>query len=68
MDKCLITPNPLSTNSLVVLQGISPMIWRRLLVKSDSTIENLHYILQIGMGWEDIHLHSNSKPPKLLCF
>ncbi|NET47129.1 plasmid pRiA4b ORF-3 family protein [Okeania sp. SIO2B3] len=41
----------------VVLLGISPMIWRRLLVKSDSTIEDLHYILQIAMGWEDIHLH-----------
>ncbi len=33
------------------------MIWRRLLVKSDSTSEDLHYILQIAMGWEDIHLH-----------
>ncbi len=41
----------------VVLLGISPMIWRRLLVKSDSTIEDLHYTLQIAMGWEDIHLH-----------
>ncbi len=41
----------------VVLQGISPMIWRRLLVKSDSTIEDLHYALQIAMGWSDIHLH-----------
>ncbi len=41
----------------VVLLGISPMIWRRLLVKSNSTSEDLHYILQIAMGWEDIHLH-----------
>ena len=41
----------------VVLQGISPMIWRRVLVKSDRTIKDLHYIIQIAMGWEDIHLH-----------
>jgi hypothetical protein len=41
----------------IVLQAISPMIWRRLLVKSDSTIEDLHYITQIAMGWEDIHIH-----------
>jgi hypothetical protein len=41
----------------VVLLGISPMIWRRLKVSSDSTIEDLHYTLQIAMGWEDIHLH-----------
>ncbi len=41
----------------VVLLGISPMIWRRLLVSSDSTLADLHYTLQIAMGWEDIHLH-----------
>jgi len=41
----------------VVLLGISPMIWRRLKVSSDSTIEDLHYTLQIAMGWSDIHLH-----------
>ena len=50
-------PEPVVYQLKVVLQGISPMIWRRLLVKSDSTIEDLHYILQIAMGWEDIHLH-----------
>jgi hypothetical protein len=33
------------------------MIWRRLLVKSDSTIEDLHYTIQIAMGWQDLHLH-----------
>jgi hypothetical protein len=41
----------------VVLLGISPMIWRRILVSSDSTIKDLHYTIQLAMGWEDIHLH-----------
>jgi hypothetical protein len=41
----------------VVLLGVSPMIWRRLLVCSTSTITDLHYILQITMGWSDDHLH-----------
>ncbi len=41
----------------VVLLGISPMIWRRLLICGDSTISDLHYILQITMGWSDDHLH-----------
>ncbi len=41
----------------VVLLGVSLMIWRRLLVSRDSTIADLHYTLQIEMGWEDIHLH-----------
>jgi len=39
------------------LRKISPAIWRRLLVRSDSTIADLHYILQIVMGWEGYHLH-----------
>ncbi len=33
------------------------MISRRLLVRSDSTIADLHSILQIVMGWEGYHLH-----------
>lgn len=36
---------------------ISPMIWRRLLVRSDSTITDLHYTLQIALGWSDAHLN-----------
>ena len=41
----------------IVLLSISPMIWRRLLVSSDSTIKDLHYTVQLAMGWSDIHLH-----------
>jgi hypothetical protein len=41
----------------VSLRGISPMIWRRLLVSSTTTIAHLHAILQVAMGWEDVHLH-----------
>ncbi len=33
------------------------MIWRRLLIHGDSTIADLHYIIQIAMGWPDDHLH-----------
>ena len=41
----------------VWLRQISPMIWRRLLVRSDSTITDLHYIMQIAFGWSDEHLN-----------
>ena len=41
----------------VVLRGISPMIWRRLLLRSDQSIADLHYTIQIAMGWSDSHLH-----------
>ena len=40
----------------VALRAITPMIWRRLCVTSDTTIAQLHDVLQIAMGWEDLHL------------
>ena len=41
----------------VWIRQISPMIWRRLLVRGDSTIADLHYTLQIAFGWSDEHLN-----------
>lgn len=41
----------------ILLLQISPAIWRRVLVRSDSSLADLHYIIQILMGWEDVHLH-----------
>ncbi len=39
------------------IRGIHPMLWRRFLVRSDRTLADLHWILQIGFGWTDFHLH-----------
>ena len=41
----------------VTLNYSSPPIWRRLLVPSDVTLDRLHDILQVAMGWYDAHLH-----------
>jgi Plasmid pRiA4b ORF-3-like protein len=41
----------------VVPRGISPLIWRGLLVRSDSTIADFHRTLQVAFGWSDEHLH-----------
>jgi hypothetical protein len=41
----------------VVIRGISPLIWRRLLLRSDATLADLHDVLQTAFGWEDYHLH-----------
>src|SRR5712691_10605463 len=41
----------------VALRGISPLIWRRLLVHADTSIADLHHILQLVMGWTNSHLH-----------
>jgi hypothetical protein len=41
----------------VVLCSVSPLVWRRLLVVSTTSIAELHEILQSAFGWSDEHLH-----------
>ena len=40
-----------------VLCGISPLIWQRVLARAESTIADLHEVLQVAFGWEDMHLN-----------
>lgn len=42
----------------VELEGISPRIWRRILVPGSIKLPKLHDLLQLVMGWTDSHLHS----------
>lgn len=42
----------------VTLLGLKPRIWRRLLVRGDTTLARLHMIVQTAMGWWDYHLHT----------
>jgi hypothetical protein len=42
----------------VVLRGISPLIWRRLLIRSDMSLATLHAALQIVFAWSDEHVHN----------
>jgi Plasmid pRiA4b ORF-3-like protein len=57
MPEPLASLEPVLYQLRVVLHGISPLIWRRLLVRSDSTIADLHTTLQIALGWSDEHLN-----------
>jgi hypothetical protein len=41
-----------------VLAGISPMIWRRLVISSETSIAQLHEYIQIAFDWSGEHLHS----------
>ena len=41
----------------IVLNDISPSIWRRIIVPSDYTFWDLHVAIQDAMGWQDCHLH-----------
>jgi len=52
------TPSaPIVYQLRVVLRGVSPLIWRRLLVRADVTIADLHDTLQVVLGWTDEHLN-----------
>jgi hypothetical protein len=39
------------------LLEIEPEIWRRFVVLAGITLDRLHDIIQIVMGWSDSHLH-----------
>src|SRR4051812_19947656 len=52
------SPRPGNVHCLkVVLEGTDPPVWRRILVRSNTTLGDLHQILQRVIGWEDSHLH-----------
>ncbi|MGG6270658.1 plasmid pRiA4b ORF-3 family protein [Leptolyngbya sp. AN03gr2] len=41
----------------VTLLELRPPIWRRVQVRSDITLGELHQIIQTAMGWTNSHLH-----------
>lgn len=41
----------------VVLLGSEPPIWRRLQVPGNASLDWLHAVLQVALGWTNSHLH-----------
>lgn len=41
----------------VEVAEIRPVIWRRFDIDSEATLDDLHMAIQIGLGWENFHLH-----------
>ncbi|MEM8890030.1 MAG: hypothetical protein AAGD28_18785 [Bacteroidota bacterium] len=41
----------------IYLFGVSPMVWRRLLVSDQTSTAHFHMMIKIAMGWENLHLH-----------
>lgn len=41
----------------ITLNGSKPPIWRRVLVPDNLTLNQLHHVIQVAMGWYDAHLH-----------
>ena len=41
----------------ICLDEIEPEIWRRFVVPADITLDRLHDVIQVVMGWTDSHLY-----------
>ncbi len=41
----------------VTLRDVMPPVWRRIQIGENVTLEELHRVLQIALGWQDCHLH-----------
>ncbi|HPE61988.1 MAG: plasmid pRiA4b ORF-3 family protein [Thiothrix sp.] len=41
----------------ISLEGSKPPIWRRVLIRNDASLDQLHRVIQIAMGWTDTHLN-----------
>lgn len=54
-------PEPGPTTRLlqlkVMLKESKPPVWRRLIVRSDMNLAQLHHIIQRAFGWMNCHLH-----------
>ena len=51
-------PTQLSIYQLrAVLTGVSPLVWRRFLLSSETSLADLHKILQLAFGWSDFYLY-----------
>jgi hypothetical protein len=42
----------------VTLADVSPPVWRRIAVPGAYTLDRVHRVIQLAMGWQDCHLHS----------
>lgn len=41
----------------ITLKGSKPKIWRRILIPGEMSFADLHYAIQIAMGWVGYHSH-----------
>lgn len=50
----------------VVLEGVQPPLWRRILLPDQLSFADLHDILQVVFGWQEEHLHQFYSTKKLI--
>jgi len=42
----------------ITLADVSPPVWRRVAVPAAYTLDRVHRVIQLAMGWQQCHLHS----------
>ena len=71
-------PTQLSIYRLrAVLNGVSPLVWRRFLLSIETSLADLHKTLQLSSGWSGFYLYefcihgksfgSNAEDPRSVC-
>lgn len=56
-DGALVANSDAIVQIKVWLLGVSPMVWRRVLVPTTLMLRELHGVIQVAMGWEGYHLY-----------
>jgi hypothetical protein len=42
----------------IALREVKPAVWRRVMVPGGFTLDRVHRVAQLAVGWQDCHLHS----------
>ncbi|MGB5446513.1 MAG: plasmid pRiA4b ORF-3 family protein [Psychromonas sp.] len=50
----------------IMLQDASPAVWRRVHLSNQFTLDDMHDIIQIAMGWENCHLFAFSTKGRMI--
>jgi hypothetical protein len=59
----LLADGPAIFQVRIALLDIEPAIWRRVLVPADTTLDQLHEVIQAVFGWWNNHLHQHLIAP-----
>ena len=44
----------------ITMENTHPPVWRRVVIPEKITFADLHEIIQVLFGWQDVHLHDFS--------
>ena len=51
-------PDPASLVLRIALHGVTPPVWRRVAIPSNTMLDEVHAMIQDAMGWYDAHMYA----------